>query len=95
LHFVFAIRHTFGMPAFKDMEDVEEWLRPLDYEGFWRETAIHGLAIQPRESCDRQIMSGSVDQATVLSALKGMARLELIQRYALPVRDTMPWMSLH
>lgn len=83
------------MLVFKDMEDVEEWLAPLDYEAFWRETAIFGLAIQPRESCDRQIGSRSVDEATVLSALKGMARLELIEHFALRVRDTMPWMSLH
>lgn len=83
------------MPAFKHMEDVEEWLAPLDYESFWRKTAPFALGLQSRESCDRQIASGSIDEATVLSVLKGMARLELIERHALPVRDTVPWMSLH
>ena len=90
-----AIRHNGGMRPFEDRDDVKEWLEPLDYEAFWRETAIYDLALQPRESCDRQIGSGSVDEATVLSVLKGMARLELIQRYRLKPRDRMPWHSLH
>ena len=80
---------------FNDREDVEEWLKPLDYEGFWREIEIFGLDLQPRESCDAQIASGEIDEATVLYVLKGMARLELIERYALPVRDVMPQYSLH
>ena len=83
------------MLIFKDMTDVREWLEPLDYEAFWRETAIYDLTIQSRESCDRQIASGSVDETTVLSVLKGMARLDLVQRYRLKPRDTVPWMSLH
>ncbi|MCB1471019.1 MAG: hypothetical protein KDK08_28525 [Rhizobiaceae bacterium] len=80
---------------FGDREDVEEWLKPLDYEGFWREIEIFALDIQPRESCDAQIANGEIDEATVLFVLKGMARLELIERYALPVRDVMPQHSLH
>ena len=80
---------------FKDKEDVEEWLAPLDYEAFWKETAPFALALLSRDSCDDQIASGGVDRKTVLFILKGMARLELIERFQLPVRDTMPWYSLH
>jgi hypothetical protein len=83
------------MEMFNDREDVEEWLEPLDYECFWKETAIFALEIEPRESCDEQIASGSIDKATVLSVLKGFARLELIQRFGLKPRDVMPWHALH
>ena len=80
---------------FNDMEDVEEWLAPLDYETFWREAAPLDLALEPKESCDAQIASGSIDEGTVLYVLKGLARLELVERYALLPRDRMPWHSLH
>lgn len=83
------------MMMFKDRKDVEEWLEPLDYEGFWVETEPFGLELQSRESCDRQIASGSIDEATVLSVLKGMARLEIVRRFSLGARDRMPWHSLH
>lgn len=83
------------MMAFDDREDVEEWLEPLDYEGFWKEAEPFGLILEPRESCDRQIASGSIDEATVLYVLKGMARLELTFRYRLKPRDRMPWLALH
>lgn len=83
------------MQTFNDMEDVEEWLEPLDYETFWREAAPFDLALEPKKSCDAQIASGSIDQGTVLYVLKGLARLELVERYALRPRDTMPWHSLH
>jgi len=83
------------MRTFGDREDVEEWLAPLDYNAFWAQTEPFALDIQPRASCDAQITSGEVDEATVLFVLKGMARLELVERYALSPRDTAPWLSLH
>lgn len=83
------------MRSFDDMEDVQEWLVPLDYENFWKEIEPFALELQPRESCDVQIANGSIDEATVLYVLKGMARLELVQRYGLRPRDVMPWHSLH
>jgi hypothetical protein len=86
---------NFAMIGFKDRQDVEEWLEPLSYEEFWQETAPFALALQSKESCDRQIARGIVDEAVVLDALKGMARLEIIEMFNLPVRDTMPWYSLH
>ncbi|MFG1342230.1 hypothetical protein [Xanthobacter autotrophicus] len=80
---------------FKDREDVEEWLEPLDYEAFWEETAPFVLALEPRASCDAQIASGSIDRMTVLAVLKGMARLELVERFQLPIRDDRPWRTYH
>lgn len=84
------------MELFNDMEDVEEWLEPLDYEGFWKETAVFQLTeIEPRASCDRQIADSSVDKETVLYVLKGMARLELVRRYALKTREIVPLYPYH
>ena len=95
MQFAAAIRHAFGMQMFNDTEDLEEWLEPLDYEAFWKETALFALELEPKESCDEQIASGSIDEATVLFVLKGIARLELVQRFGLKPRDDMPWHALH
>ncbi len=83
------------MMVFNDMEDVDEWLAPLGYDDFWREVEPFALELQARESCDRQIASRGIDTATVLSVLKGMARLELVERFNLPPREVMPWHRLH
>ena len=83
------------MEMFNDTDDVEEWLEPLDREGFWAEIAVFKLEIQSRESCDEQIAAGIVGRATVLFVLKGMARLELIERFRLRPRDRMPALSFH
>lgn len=83
------------MMNFDDWEDVDEWLKPLDYESFWNEVRPFSLDLQSKRSCDEQIASGSIDEATVLDVLKFMARLELTQRYRLQHRDAAPWFSLH
>lgn len=83
------------MSQFADAEEVEEWLAGLDYEAFWREAERLELDIQSRESCDDQIAIGSVDEAMVLRVLKGMARLELIDRFKLYPRTAMPWERLN
>ena len=83
------------MKTFDDQEDVEEWLAPLSYEAFWNEIDPFDLDIEGRQSCDAQIASGSIDEATVLTVLKGMARLEMIALYGLKPRDRMPWRLVH
>lgn len=86
------------MMQFKDADDVEEWLETLDYDAFWLEAAdafVLDLYGQSRDTCDKQIASRSIDENTVLCALKGMARLELVERFNLRTRDIMPWHSLH
>ena len=74
------------MLNFTVLEDVDEWLAPLDYECFWREAAQFGLPAVPRERCDADIASGLIDEATVLRELKEWVRLELVGRYRLPAR---------
>ena len=79
---------------FNDMEDVEEWLAPLGYAAFWDAAEGLELDLEPKASCDAQIASGSIDEATVLRVLKGLARLELVERFRLPARGR-TWRSLH
>lgn len=75
------------MAMFEDRKDVEEWLARLDYEQFWFEAALFRLNLPAtRAGCDRQIASGEIDKALVLSGLKVFARLELIERYVLRPR---------
>lgn len=83
------------MDPFVDMEEVEEWLAPLDYKMFWQEIARFELDLEPRESCDAQIASKSIDEKTVLFVLKGMARLQLVERFGLRPRAAMPWERIH
>lgn len=90
-----AIWHHGLMEFFDDREDVEEWLEPLGYDAFWRETAVFCLGLPDREDIDAAIARGELDTDCALYALKGMARLELIQRFGLKPRDIMPWYSLH
>jgi len=59
------------------LKDVEEWLEPLDYEAFWDAVAPYDLTLQDREHCDGLIAGGKVDQALILSVLKGLAVTEL------------------
>jgi hypothetical protein len=83
------------MEPFVDMEEVEEWLEPLDYRMFWKEIARFELDLEPRESCDAQIASHSIDEKTVLFVLKGMARLQLVERFHLRPRASMPFDRIH
>ncbi|MFA6965226.1 hypothetical protein [Bosea sp. (in: a-proteobacteria)] len=83
------------MQYFEDEQDVEEWLEPLDYAQFWRETATFCLDLPSRDHCDTSIARRKVPEATVLSVLKGMARLQIVERQKLPARITVPWMSRH
>lgn len=84
-----------SMIFFKDAKEVEEWLEPLEYEDFWRETGIFNLAIPSREHCDECILKENVPMATILSVVKGMARLQIVNEQKLPSGVTVPWMSLH
>lgn len=62
----------------------------MDYETFWAEIGPYCLVLRPRAVCDRDIAAGHVDEDTVLSVLKSMARLQLaailmLKRGAAPV----------
>ncbi|MFT6658562.1 hypothetical protein [Maritalea sp.] len=82
------------MKIFKDIDEVEEWLAPMDYEGFWIAIEPYGLTLQPKDHCDQQIADGEVDQATVLEGIKYLARIELTQIQNLHWRMPTPWLKL-
>lgn len=75
------------MHLFEDSKDLEEWMERLDYQAFWKGVEPFKLSILSRQNCDQQIAAGSVSEAAVLSVLKAMARLELIERYCLRPRN--------
>ena len=76
------------MVVFEDIQDVEEWLAPLDYDRFWEAIAPYGLGLDDREHCDGLIAGGVATTEWLLSALKFMAVMEL--RIAFDLRDRIP-----
>ena len=79
---------------FSYINDIEDWLEPMDYETFWEEISPYCLVMLPREKCDADIESG-VDEETVLHVLKNFARLELASILKLEWRCDVPFMSMH
>lgn len=75
------------MRKFADINEVEEWLEPLDYEVFWLAVAPYDLVLQPKDHCDRQIAADEVDEELVLDVLKYFARIELTNRHNLAWRE--------
>ncbi len=65
------------MVIFEDIQDVEEWLEPLDYVAFWDAVAPYCLTLQDRDHCDGLIGGGQVGADLILSVLKGLAVMEL------------------
>lgn len=79
------------MVIFEDIDDVKEWLGPLDYAAFWKAVEPYGIfPAGDREHCDERIASGKVAPDLVLECLKAMARTELTQRLDLNYRVTEP-----
>ena len=77
------------MKKFKYVEDVENWLEPMDYRGFWVAVAPYDLVLQRREHCDAQLASGEIDLETITYVLKHMAKTEICQKQGL-VRKPIP-----
>jgi len=67
------------MQWFEHRDDVEEWLRPLDCDTFWREIELYGVSLTQRSACDAQIASGAIDEPTVLTALKALTVMEMVE----------------
>lgn len=65
------------MVVFQDIQDVEEWLAPLDYIAFWEAIAPYRLGMDDREHCDELIASGKIERDTLLCTRKFLARMEL------------------
>ncbi|MEO0624688.1 MAG: hypothetical protein AAFU49_12950 [Pseudomonadota bacterium] len=75
------------MDLFDDIQDIRDWLEPLDYAGFWDAVAPFGLfAPEDRAHCDAAIADGVSVEQTVLACLKAMARIELADRFDLTER---------
>lgn len=84
------------MQWFEHRDDVEEWLRPLGYDAFWREIEAYAVNVTARSACDAQIASGAIDEPTVLTALKALTLMELVERYGLKRRPIdKPFLSVH
>jgi hypothetical protein len=88
LHSPTAIRHNADMVVFQDIQDVEEWLAPLDYIAFWEAVAPYDLGLQDRDHCDGLIAGGKMNADRLLSVLKTMAMMEL--RIAFGLKDRIP-----
>ncbi|MGL1921245.1 MAG: hypothetical protein OCD03_09460 [Hyphomicrobiales bacterium] len=82
------------MKNFKYIDDVESWVEPMDYQGFWYAVQPYNLVLQPRDHCDEQISTGVIDEATVLDVLKMFVSLELTERHGLRRREVTPWLKL-
>lgn len=80
---------------FKDIDDIVEWLEPMDYETFWKEIKPFGLIIFSREKCDGDIASGATDEETVLYVMKNFVRMELAFILRLKWRDVMASTAVH
>jgi len=82
------------MKNFKSIEDVEAWLEPMDYCGFWVAVAPYDLVLQRREHCDSQLASGEIDLETVIYVLKHMAQTELCEKLELVRKPIPPRLTL-
>lgn len=65
------------MNMFNFIEDIEEWLEPMDYDEFWREIRPFCLIMIPKEKCDEDIAAGAVTKDVAVGVLKMLARVEL------------------
>ncbi len=81
------------MVVFQDIEDVSEWLEPMEYVGFWEAVAPYNLTLQDRDHCDGLISRGEVEASLILEGLKSMAEMELAQAFNLNYRIYHPYAS--
>ncbi|CUI01866.1 hypothetical protein PHA8399_04015 [Leisingera aquaemixtae] len=76
---------------FEDIQDVEEWLAPLDYVTFWDAVAPYEVFDdRERDHCGALIAGGRVKQSLVLDGLKIAARLALTKKFGLTERIPEP-----
>lgn len=78
------------MVVFQDIQDVKEWLEPLDYIEFWEAVEPYDLTLQDRDHCDDLIASGKVEATLILEVLKGLAEMELSKAFGLKWRTYHP-----
>ena len=79
---------------FRYREDVEQWLEPMDYRGFWVAVAPYDLVLQRREHCDQMLASGELEMDTAMDVLKNMALIELCEKFELVRKPIPPRLTL-
>lgn len=83
-----------SMIDFRHIDDIEDYLEPMDYETFWQEIKGFCLILIPRDKCDSDIEDG-VDEETILIVLKNLARIELASILKLKWRCDVPMRTMH
>ncbi|KAA3516960.1 hypothetical protein GOZ96_12365 [Agrobacterium vitis] len=78
------------MVGFRYIQDVEEWLKPLDYIAFWEAVTPYGFVLLDRDHYDGLIAGGKVDAALVLHGLKILAKMEFRTAFGLKHRIIEP-----
>ena len=81
------------MREFEHVQDLEEWLEPMGYDEFWVKLTPFGVDGDMRADCDASIANGSPSD-TVLTAMKGLTRIELTKELGLKRRPITPWVQL-
>ena len=75
------------MIVFEDIQDIRDWLQPMDYTALWQAAAPYQVfAEDDREHFDGLIIQGEVPQDTILECLKTSVRLALTEQFGLQER---------
>lgn len=82
-----------GMQKFRWIDDVENWLRPMNYEQFWCEIRPHCLSMHTRSECDNDIAHGAA-AADVLVVMKAVAAKLIARRHKLKRKPATPWLKV-
>ena len=53
LHLSKLVLYYFNMKKFRYIDDVKDWLEPMDYQGFWVVVEPYDLVLQTRDHCDQ------------------------------------------
>ena len=81
------------MRKFRDIEELDAWMAPMDYEGFFYALAPYGLTSEAKAHCDQQIALG-VEKELILKVMKRLVRMDLEEEYGLTHRPRAPWLSV-
>ena len=81
------------MRNFEHVQDVEEWLEPMSWDGFFVKLSPYGVDAGIRADCNASVANGG-SQETVLSVIKSLMRIELTKELGLKRRPITPWVQL-
>lgn len=75
------------MIVFEDIQDIRDWLDPLDYTAFWEAIASWNIyTLADRTHFDGLLANGVTDVDTMLTCLKAEVHLNLTDRFGLEER---------